>query len=232
MRADAESIPADGPAKLLNVNIAHVREKLAGHAPEPVDAGGHERAAVAVVLREGPESAEVLLIERAIFEGDPWSGHMAFPGGRMESDDDSTRFTAARETHEEVGVELTNAEYLGHVDELVGNRRVSPRLVVSAHAFHLEADQEFVLDPNEVQQAFWFPLAGLHESARQVEHIVPEMPDVRFPGIVVGQPDRHVVWGLTFRFLERMLQVIEHPFVEPWGNLSQFADRAGNPRER
>lgn len=219
-------------AKLGGVNIDHVRHKLAGHAPELVDAEDHEKAAVAVVLREGPTSAEVLLIERAIFEGDPWSGHMAFPGGRMETSDDSTRTTAARETFEEVGVELSHAEYLGHVDELVGNRRVTPRLVVSAHAFHLQADQEFALDANEVQQAFWFPLAGLHEPERQVEHIVPEMPDVRFPGVVVGEPDRHVVWGLTFRFLERMLQVIDHPFAEPWGNLSNFVDRAGTPRER
>ncbi len=196
---------------------------------ECVDSENHERAAVAVVLREGVHSAEVLLIERAIFEGDPWSGHMAFPGGRMETADDSTRVTAVRETFEEVGVELEHAEYLGHLEDLVGNRRVSPRMVVAAHAFYLQEHQEFALDPAEVQQAFWFPLADLHEESRQVEHIIPELPDIRFPGIVVGDPDRHIVWGLTLRFLERMLQVIDRPFREPWGNLSQFVDRAGEP---
>ena len=95
---------------------------LAGHRPEPVPAETHQKAAVAVVLREGPRSAEVLLIERAHHPDDPWSGHMAFPGGRMEAGDDSTRTTAARETLEEVGVSLHGAEYLGHVDELTGNR--------------------------------------------------------------------------------------------------------------
>ena len=211
------------------VDIDHVRRKLAGHAPDTVDSEDHERAAVAVVLREGADSAEVLLIERALHEHDPWSGHMAFPGGRMEPHDLTTRITAARETFEEVGVELSNSEYLGHVDELVGNRRVTPRLVVSAHAFHLAEDQTFALDPSEVQRAFWFPLAGLHEESRQIEHLVAGMPDIRFPGIVVGDPTRHIVWGLTFRFLERMLEVIEHPFAEPWGNLGDFADRAGKP---
>ena len=209
--------------------------KLAEHSPERVPTEGHDQAAVAVVLRAGPrhapESAEVLLIERAIHEKDPWSGHMAFPGGRMEPGDHSTRMTAARETFEEVGVPLEGAEYLGHVDELVGNRRVTPRLVVSAHAFHVERDLPFRLDPSEVQQAFWFPLAGLHDSARQVEHSVPTMPDLRFPGVVVGEP-RHVVWGLTFRFLDRMLEVIEHPFESTWGNLSEFVDREGEPRKR
>ena len=209
-----------------------MRKKLSTHEPARVDSRGHQQAAVAMVLRDGPQSAEVLLIERALHEADPWSGHMAFPGGRMESHDDSTRTTAARETFEEVGVELADAEYLGHIDELVGNRRVSPRLIVSAHAFHIPEHQEFLLDPREVQQAFWFPLAGLHEVDRQVEHVIPEMPEVRFPGIVVGEPDRHIVWGLTFRFLERMLHVIEHPFSARWGNLSQFVDAAGEPKVR
>ncbi|MBJ22904.1 MAG: CoA pyrophosphatase [bacterium] len=213
-------------AKLDPVDIGHVRKKLSGHSPELVASPHHDRAAVAVVLRDGPDSAEVLLIERAVFEGDPWSGHMAFPGGRMEMGDDSSRMTAARETFEEVGVELTNAEYLGQIDDHVGNQRVAPRLVVSAHAFHLEEHQVFALDPAEVQQALWFPLAGLHEASRQVEHVVPELPGVRFPGVVVGEPDRHVVWGMTFRFLERVLEVIEHPFPAPWGNLSEFVDSA------
>lgn len=148
----------------------------------------------------------------------------------MEAGDDSTRRTAARETFEEVGLSLDGAEYLGHVDELTGNRRVTPRLVVSAHAFHVREHQAFALDPAEVQQAFWFPLAGLHDRDRQVEHVVPEMPDVRFPGVVVGQPDRHVVWGLTFRFLDRMLDLIEHPFERTWGNLeAHFRNEAGAP---
>jgi ADP-ribose pyrophosphatase YjhB (NUDIX family) len=219
----------DQAAKLTNVNIEHVRRMLAAHSPEQVEAEKRERASVAVVLREGPLSAEVLLIERAIHEADPWSGHMAFPGGRMEEEDDSTRRTAARETFEEVGVQLEGAEYLGHVDELEGNRGVTSRMVVSAHAFFVGEPEEFVLDTTEVQTAFWFPLASLHEDSRHVEHVVPEMADIRFPGVVVGDPDRHIVWGLTFRFLERMLQVIDHPFASTWGNLSQFVDRAGKP---
>lgn len=218
-----------GPAKLVGVDIPNLRRKLADHSPVLVDSEGHERAAVAVVLRDGVDSAEVLLIERALHEKDPWSGHMAFPGGRMERSDESTRMTAARETFEEVGVELNGAEYLGQIDELVGNRRVSPRLVVSAHAFYVAEPQAFRLEPSEVQQAFWFPLAELHDAARQVEHVIPDLPQIRFPGVVVGEPDRHIVWGLTFRFLERMLHVIEHPFAAPWGNLEDFVDRAAEP---
>ena len=213
------------------MDIELVRRKLAAHRPAPALDGDHEKAAVAVVLREGPRSAEVLLIERAIHEKDPWSGHMAFPGGRMEAGDPSTRVTAARETFEEVGVSLDGAEYLGHVDELVGNRRFASRLAVSAHAFHLHEDQPFALDPAEVQEAMWFPLVGLHDIDRQVEHVVPAMPDVRFPGVVVGR-DHHVVWGLTFRFLDRMLDTLGHPFERAWGNVEQFRERFEQEQER
>jgi len=211
------------------VDIDHVRRRLAGHSPEPLSIPEHKKAGVAVVLREGPRSAEVLLIERAHHPSDPWSGHMAFPGGRMDDSDESTRATAARETFEEVGLSLEGAEYLGHVDELTGNRRRTPRLVVAAHAFHVRDHGEFTLDPTEVQQAFWFPLAGLHDRERQVEHVIEDMPEARFPGVLVGEPGRHVVWGLTFRFLDRMLQTIEHPFDRTWGNLSTLVDASGKP---
>ncbi len=211
------------------MDIDHVRRKLTDHAPEPLSIEEHKKAGVAVVLREGPRSAEVLLIERAHHPDDPWSGHMAFPGGRMDPVDDSTRATATRETFEEVGLSLEGAEYLGHLDDLTGNRRTTPRLVVSAHAFHVREPLELALDPAEVQHALWFPLAGLHDPERQVEHMIHEMPEARFPGVLVGEPGRHVVWGLTFRFLERMLHAIEHPFDRTWGNLSTLVDASGKP---
>lgn len=209
-------------AKLRPVKIDLVRDKLSTHEPERIPPADHRFASVALVLRDGRRSAEVLLIERAIRDGDPWSGHMAFPGGRLEAGDPSTRFAAERETLEEVGVELSGAEYLGHLDDTFANPRIQPRLVISAHAFHLDADPAFVLDEREVQAAFWFPLVDLLDSARHVEHVIPQMPEVKFPGIEVGVPGRHIVWGLTYRFLDRMLEVLDHPFENRWGDLSAF----------
>jgi 8-oxo-dGTP pyrophosphatase MutT (NUDIX family) len=192
------------------VEIEIIREKLGAHVPEQADQSGEAHASVAIVFREGSQSIEVLLIERAVREGDPWSGHMAFPGGRLESSDDSSRSTARRETFEEVGIELANAEYLGRLDDIVGNPRTSPTLVVAAHAFFLVESQEFELAPSEVQHAFWFPLPDMLEEARSVEYEMAHLPEARYPGILVGIPDRHVVWGLTYRFLENLLNVLGH----------------------
>lgn len=175
------------------------------------DAAAAAYAAVALVLREGDAGAEVLFIERSMREGDPWSGHMAFPGGRLEVGDDSARTAACRETQEEVGLELSRAEYLGHLCDLSGRSGAPTPMIVSAHAFHLEEDQPLALDLKEVRSAFWFPLVELRSETRRTTHRIPQLPDHDFPAIVVGEPERHFVWGLTYRFLEAMFALTEHP---------------------
>jgi 8-oxo-dGTP pyrophosphatase MutT (NUDIX family) len=195
------------------VNIDFVREKLTVLAPESARTTSLRQAAVAVVLREGERSAEVLLIERAHRAGDPWSGQMAFPGGRLESGDTSSSGTARRETLEEVGVKLKDADHLGQIDELVGNPRMTPRMVVAAHAFHLAEDQELALCVEEVQAAFWFPLVDMLDASRRVDYVFPKNPGVQYPGILVGEPDRHVVWGLTYRFLGTLFDALGRPFA-------------------
>jgi 8-oxo-dGTP pyrophosphatase MutT (NUDIX family) len=65
---------------------------------------------VAIVVGPGDE---VLFIRRADRDGDPWSGNMAFPGGRAADTDASIRATAERETLEEIGLDLSAAEFLG-----------------------------------------------------------------------------------------------------------------------
>ena len=64
------------------------------------------RAAVAIILRETSSVTEMLMIRRSKREGDPWSGHMGFPGGRQEPQDHSNFSCALRETYEEIGLEL------------------------------------------------------------------------------------------------------------------------------
>lgn len=207
------------------MKIETIREKLASHTPTRAEIPDPDQAAVAIVLRETRQGVEVLLIERAERDDDPWSGHMAFPGGRREPGDLSTQSAARRETFEEVGLELSAAEVLGRLDDLMGNPRVNSKMVIAAHVFHIEASPPpFVLDPMEVQQAIWFPLVALHEEPRWVEHKIPELPDMRFPGVLVGEPGRHIVWGLTYRFLDRMFAILDRPFPNRWGDLAHFVD--------
>jgi 8-oxo-dGTP pyrophosphatase MutT (NUDIX family) len=195
--------------------VRRIRECFASFEPERVGGDGVDRAAVAVVLREGDVGAELLFIERATRSGDPWSGHMAFPGGRLEAGDPSSRAAAERETLEEVGLSLGGAEYLGSLGDIQGHRRFNQNhLVVSAHVFFAEDPGPIALQFSEVRSSLWFPLQGILDRERHVAYRSGQAGDMEFPGVLVGEPGRHVVWGLTYRFLELFMDAIEHPLPD------------------
>ncbi len=195
-----------------------IAQRLEGHSPVCLPRQDRRIAAVTLALRHAArsdsarESLEVLFIERAVRAGDPWSGHMAFPGGRMDPTDDSERHTAERETQEEVGLGLESARYLGRLDDLSGLAAAASRMVVSAHVFHVEEPEDLVVN-HEVAQAFWFPLRGLFEPRRHVRYPVNMRGrEVEFPGIVLGEDGGQVVWGLTYRFLEIFADLVGRKF--------------------
>jgi 8-oxo-dGTP pyrophosphatase MutT (NUDIX family) len=200
-------------------SLDRIRLALAAHAPVTVADDALRRAAVAMVLRGGPAAPEVLFIERAERSGDPWSGHMAFPGGRIEPADASARGAAEREAREEVGLDLTDAERLGRLDDLHGQRASGvPRLLISAFVYHL-ADPPPLAPNREVRDAFWFPLTELHRAERHVPWRIPGYEAAPFPGIRVGVPERQVVWGLTYRFLEVFFRAVGQPLPDRWAEL-------------
>ncbi len=194
---------------------------MSAHVPVEVSRDGMSRAAVALVLGGPAEAPEILFIKRASREGDPWSGQMAFPGGRFDPEDESEKETAIRETEEEVGLSLWEAESLGRIDDLRG-RPTTPSggIVVSAHVYSLPSPPPLAINA-EVAEAFWFPLSDLLESGRQVQYNYPGHESMVFPGLVVGDPERHVVWGLTYRFLEIFLEITGLPL----GTLPSDLDR-------
>jgi 8-oxo-dGTP pyrophosphatase MutT (NUDIX family) len=196
------------------LSIDAVRSAFARHEPKVVDDPARPRAAVALVLRDAPAGPDVLLIERARHPEDPWSGHMAFPGGRVDPGDLHTRAAAERETLEEVGLSLAGAEQIGRLDDLEGRHAGRPlSLVISAWIYHVPKPGP--LAPNhEVETALWVPLTRLVDPEQRVEY---PTPIGGYPGILVGDPDRHIVWGLTYRFLEIFFDRLGNPFPERWG---------------
>jgi 8-oxo-dGTP pyrophosphatase MutT (NUDIX family) len=185
-----------------------IRERLRAYRPA---AGGSEqdaRAAVALVLRDTASGAEFIVIHRAHRHGDPWSGHMALPGGRQDPTDQDLRTTVVRETREEVGVELAQrGELLGHLDDLCAVGRGRPLdLIITPFVYAVTAPVTLVPNHREVQSAFWVPLASLHrhEVRGTYRHSIGDQ-QLEHPAFVY---QGHTIWGLTHRILTGFLDVL------------------------
>jgi 8-oxo-dGTP pyrophosphatase MutT (NUDIX family) len=183
------------------ITLAQVRRALRGHQPRTVDAPDALPAAVALVLLDTvPPGLEILLIRRAERVGDPWSGQIAFPGGRYERGDPDLLATAIRETREETGVDLGHAERLGSLDDLYPRTATLPPVVVRPFVFALDRRPPPGLVPSaEVERAFWLPLVRLGEPGVRRE-ITLKLRGVErtFPAYLV---DDEVIWGMTERIL-------------------------------
>lgn len=151
-----------------------------------------------MVLHDGGPHPEMLFIERARRLGDPWSGHMAFPGGRVDRGDADERAAAERETLEEVGLDLRDAEHLGRLDDLHAGVPLVSSLVLSAFVYRTERPLPLITN-HEVRTALWVPAPALVDPAR---HVPYRWGLLSYPGICVGEPDRHIVWGLTYQLVE------------------------------
>lgn len=175
----------------------------------PGVAGEHDphtrAAAVALVLRAAVESRglELLFIRRAEYADDPWSGQVAFPGGRHEPGDESLERTAVRETWEETGIDLVAAgAILGALDDVRPNTIVLPRVVVRPFVAAVSADAE-IRESGEVAEAFWVPLDALREDSGWAETEV--MAGGMARRVQAFQHGEHVIWGMTERIVKQLL---------------------------
>ena len=181
---------------------------MAVHQPIDADDLGVRRAAVALVLRLGRELAEpeLFFIKRAEYAADPWSGQVAFPGGRQEPGDKSLLDTAARETLEETGFDIQrNGEVLGRLDDLRPQTVRLPAVVVRPFVVLIGEHSEPILS-DEVAASFWVPLAMLRERDGWRDTVVTA------GGIEFTRRAFHhggfVVWGMTERIVSRFLELL------------------------
>jgi 8-oxo-dGTP pyrophosphatase MutT (NUDIX family) len=176
--------------------------------PEAFDGPPPIEAAVAVVLRGPARDPEALFIERARRAEDPWSGHVAFPGGRRAADDATPSATASRETREEIGVDLAAAARpLGALP--VRSPRNRPSLPVVPLVYVARGPWTPVPGP-EVRDAFWMALRAL-PPLRAVRDIVTHVGTYRMPCFVLGE---RLLWGFTYRVLEDLFPRVGVPWSE------------------
>lgn len=195
-------------AILAQQAVASLRATLASRRPVEADEEpGVRKAAVALIFRVGQDGApELLFIKRAEYPGDPWSGQIAFPGGREESGDSSLLETVTRETREETGIDLAReGMIIGWLDDLRPRTVRLPAVVVRPFVALLERSEPLELSP-EVALAFWIPFDSLaHKEAWREETVVAR--GVQINARVFRHQD-HVIWGMTERILAQLLELI------------------------
>ena len=192
------------------LKIRKIRQSVARHSPIQYPLGKLTRqAAVSIVLRPSEKDTEALFILRATKEGDPWSGHMAFPGGHFEASDASLRRPAERETLEEIGLDLTMAaKYIGQIDPVQANPRGRDLdMIVTPFVYELTASA-VSFNPNyEVADVLWGSLREMYEgSAHRISEFDIGGDRVKYPGFSVGG---EIVWGLTYRMIELFFAVLD-----------------------
>lgn len=195
--------------------ITTIRSALATHPepdPPPVQEGVRD-AAVALVLREGPAEVELLLVKRAEHPRDPWSGHMALPGGRREPSDQDLIETAVRETREETGLDLAlpprAGTPIGALPAVAPQGRIRPRIRVAPFVFDAPLSTRARVASPEVAWVEWTSLGLLIDPATRGEVTIDLPTGPRsFPCLRVHG---EVVWGLTYRILSDFIARISSP---------------------
>ncbi len=186
-------------------------------AKVPSAEGGVTHAAVTLLIRPPGgdlsidptgDSAEILFIKRAVRAGDPWSGHLAFPGGRAEERDSTLLEIAMREASEEVGIDARQGgRVLGRLPTLRPLSARIPSITVTPFIALAPPGAVPHPQPEEVEAAFWMPLRALRKSGRSATvrwetrdgaRELPAFPSPQGP-----------IWGITERILSQFLALAE-----------------------
>lgn len=200
------------PDRLLaHPDVERLARRLAERQGQEIVAEGPMRyAAIAMVLRassDGDGEPEMLMIRRAEFENDPWSGHIACPGGRMDPVDHNLEQTAIRETWEETGIDLArDGRILGTLDDITPRTPSLPPLVIRPFVAVVRPDVALI-ESEEVAEVFWVPLATIRDTAQWGKAFVP-IRGVGEREVDVFRHGEYTVWGLTHRALTQFLALL------------------------
>jgi 8-oxo-dGTP pyrophosphatase MutT (NUDIX family) len=197
------------------------------HTP-PADGpvtGDPLRAAVCAIVAGPERSPSLCFIRRARWQGDPWSEHIALPGGR-QSGDEAAPATARRELREEIGLDVPEAELVPLPPlrvRLAGRERL---LVLDPFVYLAGAAPPPLLPGPEIDLAFWMPAAALWDLGNATCHVLHDGETLVYPAL---RTPHGVIFGITLRVLTLLSDQlgIPLPMIE---EIPELRRAAGAPR--
>src|SRR5216684_1654412 len=135
-----------------------------------------------------------------IAAGDPWSEHIAFPGGSRSADEDALQ-TLRREVQEEVGWHIEEHEWPTPLPQLrirlAGRERL---MLLDAFVHRIEGATPALRCGPEVASAFWIPFAELWDAKNLDHHALGDNGETLvYPAIRNSQG---IILGITIRVLK------------------------------
>jgi len=166
-------------------------------------------ASVALLLDLSDAKPHVLLGRRRTRAGDPWSGHLALPGGKADASDGDAMDTAVRECAEEAGIRLERSMVWGGLPPVVAGRVTGRHTVVSPFVAVLDgrfdpAQGGFRRDrgtDGEIEVWMGFALEDLDRPELRTTIQAPDGSAQEGVRTELG-----TLWGMTLRLLERVWQ--------------------------
>jgi 8-oxo-dGTP pyrophosphatase MutT (NUDIX family) len=161
------------------------------------------QAAVAIVLSAGETGDELLLVRRATVDGDPWSGHLALPGGGREATDPTLVDTARRETLEETGIDLSGSTCVARLTPVTPSSMAAPAITIAPFVFRYDGDRSVTMS-REIVESWWIPLEQLQRDGAWTTTPVTirDGSAIHVRGFLWHG---YVLWGLTERILNEFL---------------------------
>ena len=189
-------------------SLPHIKEQLQFHTPETAfSTEATRQAAVAVILRVGKNDAlEILFMQRSEHPEDPWSGHMACPGGQRDPEDTSLEAAARRETFEEVGLPLDESMLLGRLHDIGGGRLAHFNMAVTAWVYFHPNPGPLTLN-EEVDDTVWVPLDYMADLSNTEQYLFPLAPQgPTYPAFIY---ESYTIWGITYRVIANLLSLFD-----------------------
>jgi 8-oxo-dGTP pyrophosphatase MutT (NUDIX family) len=187
--------------------IDDIEKLLKDRRPHLMPRDNRTPTAVALILRDSPSGAQILFIERAHHERDPWSGNLGFPGGKVEEQDRDARRAAERETLEETGLNLAGNRYLGRLSDIAG---AYLPVLISCFVYCLEVPAT-VTASGEVRSIFWVPFESLLDPAHhRTTWVRFSGKDLETPALMIPDREDTPLWGITYRLIMQFLAILGH----------------------
>lgn len=164
----------------------------------------YRMSAVGIHIFPKNNSFYCILIQRPSYQG-VHSAQVSFPGGKAEQSDPTIEYTARRESWEEVGIQMNDAELLGKITAVyipVSNFLVEP------FVYYLQKEPTFKLDDREVDSLILFDLKDLM-SPHCIERGTVNLGNgFKKKDIPYFNIENKVIWGATAMMLSELRDIL------------------------